>query len=69
MTLGDMTRDELEKMIRGIVKQEVAIAILKHEMETEVVNTNIFRRIDLDSIFPEKRDYEVWCKERFDDVK
>ena len=64
-----MTRDELEKIIRNIVKEEVAMAILKHEMETTTLTTNIFHKIDLDPIFPEKRDYEVWCKERFDDVK
>lgn len=67
--MNGMNKKELEKFIRDIVKEEVAMAILKHEMETTTLTTNIFNKIDLDSIFPEKRDYDVWCKERFEDVK
>lgn len=67
--MNGMSKKELEKFIRNIVKEEVSIAILKHEMETTTQTTNIFHKIDLDSIFPDKRDYDVWCRERFEDVK
>ena len=70
MLMNGMKKDELEKLIREIVKEEIAIALLKWEEKNVQVTTNYnIQPLNLETLFPEKRSYEVWCKERFNDVK
>ena len=67
---GGMTLQDIEKIrdfIREIVKEEIAKQVLLNE-ENKFESANSFQPLKLDKLFPDKRDYNVWCKEKFDDI-